>query len=543
MPKSFLKTLIVRASKLAQASYHRQRPIEDCLASSLAAAQPLKSQKAPSVNRRHLLRAGLVVGGAIAAQGLNQAFAPEPASANGAKILIVGAGIAGLTAAYRLKQAGIAVDIVEARDRVGGRMRTLENAFGSGIGAELGGEFIDTGHTRIRGLAAELGLTLQDLQITDGGLGDSFYFQGRLLSIADVAREFVPLIPSLERDFAIAEDLTSPAAIALDRLSISEYLARQPISPLLRNLLESAYTYEYGLDAAVQSSLNLITLIGQNPDRFEVYGESDERFHIIGGNAQVPRRLAQRLESSLIMGTALERIRLLSDGRYRVSLRSAWRTSERTYDRVLLAIPFTVLRRIELALPLPPGKRRAIDQLGYGTNSKVIAPYSTPIWKTRYGSTGSVFTDFQVQGWEATRYAPGRTRLYTHFTGGKDGRSVGAETPEFQVRRVLPKFDRIFPGIQAAYQGGGVRAYWTGEAYSRGSYSCYRVGQWTSISGEEIKRVGNLFFAGEHCSEVAQGYMEGGCETGEAAALQILADLKIPSPQTKRRRSRRKRTQ
>jgi monoamine oxidase len=537
MPKSFLKTLIVRASKLAQDSYHHQRPIEE----SLESAQHRKSSP---VNRRHLLRAGLAMGGAIAAHGLNQAFAPEPAAANGAKILIVGAGIAGLTAAYRLKQAGVAVDIVEARDRVGGRMRTLDNAFGSGIGAELGGEFVDTGHTQIRGLAAELGLTLQDLQITDAGLGDSFYFQGRLLTVADVTREFVPLIPSLVRDFAIADDLTSPAAIALDQLSISEYLARQPISPLLRNLLESAYTYEYGLEASVQSCLNLITLIGQNPDRFEVYGESDERFHIVGGNAQVPRRLAQRLEASLTLGTALERIRSLSDGRYRVSLRSGWSTAERIYDRILIAIPFTVLRRIELALPLPPAKRRAIDQLGYGTNSKVISAYSSPIWKTRYGSNGSVFTDFQVQGWEATRYAAGPTRLYTHFTGGKQGRAVGAETPEFQVRKVLPKFDRIFPGIQAAYQGGGARAYWTGEEYSRGSYSCYRVGQWTSISGEEIKRVGNLFFAGEHCSELAQGYMEGGCETGESAAQEILADLNIPSPRPySRRRSRRHRAQ
>jgi monoamine oxidase len=537
MPKSFLKTLVVRASKLAQDAYHCQRPIEDCL----DPAQPWNNRL---IKRRHLLRTGLVLGGTIAWNGVSQIFAPEQASASGAKILIVGAGIAGLTAAYRLKQAGVAVDIVEARDRVGGRMRTLDNAFGSGIGAELGGEFIDTGHTQIRGLAAELGLTLQDLQITDAGLGDSFYYQGRLFTVADVTREFVPLIPSLERDFAITEDLTSPAAIALDRLSISEYLARQPISPFLRNLLESAYTYEYGLEASVQSCLNLITLIGQNPDRFEVYGESDERFHIVGGNAQVPRRLAQRLEMSLTMGTALERIKSLSDGRYRVSLRSGWRTSERNYDRILIAIPFSVLRRIELAVSLPPGKRRAIDQLGYGTNSKVISAYSNRIWKTRYGSTGSVFTDFEVQGWEATRYAPGRTRLYTHFTGGKEGRSVGAETPEFQVRKVLPKFDRIFPGIQGDYQGVATRAYWTGEEYSRGSYSCYRVGQWTRISGEESKRVGNLFFAGEHCSEVAQGYMEGGCETGESAAQDILADLKIPSPRPySRRRSRRHRTQ
>jgi len=92
----------------------------------------------------------------------------------------------------------------------------------------------------------------------------------------------------------------------------------------------------------------------------------------------------------------------------------------------------------------------------------------------------------------------------------------------------MPQLERVFPGISAArLKDNTVRAYWPGEQYSRGSYSCYLVGQWTRMYGVEGERVGNLFFAGEHCSQDYQGYMEGGCETGEAAASEILEDLRL----------------
>ena len=519
MSKSYLKSFLLRAAQIARRSLHQGIPIDEYL----------HQVQSAQVSRRTLLRTGLAVGGAVAGVGLNQVLRPDRASATSrSSILILGAGIAGLTAAYRLRQAGVVAEIVEARSAVGGRMKTLQNALGTSTGAELGGEFIDTGHDRIRSLAGELGVKLQDLTQTDTGLTlDTFYFQGRKIDLAEVTQAFIPLIPKLERDAALLDDLTTPTAIALDQLSITAYLAKQPISGLLRSLLEVAYTLEFGREASEQSCFNLIDLIGKNPNRFEAYGDSDEHFHIIGGNGQIPQKLAKRLSNAITIETELEQLKLRSDGRYRASFRSGGRSFERTYERVLLTVPFSVLRRIELDLPLPQGKRRAIDRLGYGTNSKVIGTYSEAVWK-RYGAAGSVFTDLPSQGgWEATRYATSRTRLYTNFTGGIQGRSVGAETPEFQAQRVATHYNRIFPGMEAAYQGKAVRAYWTGQSYSRGSYSCYLVGQWTSISGEEQPRVGNLFFAGEHCSAIAQGYMEGGCETGEAAAREILADLGV----------------
>jgi monoamine oxidase len=102
---------------------------------------------------------------------------------------------------------------------------------------------------------------------------------------------------------------------------------------------------------------------------------------------------------------------------------------------------------------------------------------------------------------------------------------LGSGTPETQAQILLPQLERIFPGITAKRQGEAIRVYWPGERYSRGSYSCWLVGQYSTIAGAERERVGNLFFAGEHCSLAAQGYMEGGCATGELAAWRIMQDL------------------
>ena len=110
---------------------------------------------------------------------------------------------------------------------------------------------------------------------------------------------------------------------------------------------------------------------------------------------------------------------------------------------------------------------------------------------------------------------------------------MGTATPKIHERRFIAQFEQVFPGISDFHlPNKAVIAYWSGEQYTRGSYSCYLVGQATNFFGIEKERVGNLFFAGEHCSIDYQGYMEGGCETGEAAALEILADLGLQASST-----------
>ncbi|MEH1825202.1 MAG: NAD(P)/FAD-dependent oxidoreductase [Nostoc sp.] len=521
MAKSALMGSLQRAYKIARASIKTGIPADEIV--------DILKQK---TTRRRLLYGGLGLASALATATWHNgrdsmAFGTIP------KVLVVGAGIAGLTAAYRLRQAGVPVDIVEARNRVGGRMRSLANAAGTNVTVELGGEFIDTDHTKLRSLALELGLTIVDILATDQGLvPETWYFQGRKIPELEIISYFIPLARKIDEDLvAIGDgDVTyrsyNQAAFALDNTSIAEYLEQAQINPILQEMLYISYTTEYGREAAEQSCLNLLFLIGTNTDTFSLYGESDERYTIRGGNDQVPRLLANYLANVIQTETELEAICIRPDGRYRVSLKSGYKTFDRTYERILLTLPFTTLRLVKLDVNLPAFKKKAIAELGYGTNAKLITAYQQKLWRTKYNSTAATFTDTGFQNtWEASRYQKSPKGLVTDFTGGKHGLSLGKGSAESQAQIFLPQLDRIFPGITNLRQGEAIRAYWPGEQYTRASYACYLVGQWTSIAGAEQKRIGNLFFAGEHCSLSYQGYMEGGCATGEVAAQRILKDL------------------
>ena len=519
MARSTLMVSLRRAYKIALASIKTGIPTDELF--------DIFQQR---TSRRRLLYGGLALASTI---GAVLSSDRDVASATIPKVLVVGAGIAGLTAAYRLRQAGVPVEIIEARNRVGGRIHSLPNVAGTSIAVDLGGEFIDTSHTNLRSLAKELGLQTADLLAADQGLTpETWYFQGRKIPETEIINYFIPLAHKIEQDRAAIGNIPvrynshNQATVTLDNTSIAHYLERAQINPILREMLRIAYTTELGREPEEQSSLNLLFSIGTGTDIFKVYGNSDERYQIIGGNEQVPRLLAQSLANSIEIGTELEAISTRPDGRYRVSFRSDYRTFERIYERILLTLPFSTLRSCSLKVDLPPVKQLAIAQLGYGTNAKLITAYSKRVWRDRYKSTAAAFTDTGFQNtWEASRYQSGPNGVITDFTGGHHGLSIGKGLPKSQAQILLPQLEQIFPGISSLRLGDAIRAYWPSEKYTRGSYACYLVGQATTIGGAEEETVGNLFFAGEHCSQKAQGYMEGGCETGEAAALRILHSL------------------
>lgn len=522
--------LIRRAYQVAQIAAQTQV--------STAEAEGLLQE---AVSRRQILN-GLVAAGAI---GMSAQWLPAKPS-NGTlqtrdtnavehKVLIVGAGVAGLTAAYRLRQAGVAADVVEASYRVGGRLVSLTNVPGEMGTVELGGEFIDSRHTYVRSLAKELGLELADLRAADAGLErEILYFGGRQISESKVIEEFASLAQRIERDLVTlkTQDINyrtpSPGAVQLDHLSLAEYLEIEPVSPLIKQLVQVAYVTEFGRDADAQSCLNMLFLIGAEVGKWSTYGVSDERYHVVGGNDQIPKQLAKRLEDAIEYGTALESIRSTPSGNYRVSFRQDNTSIERTYEQIVLTVPFSVLRQVELAVEMSPTKRKAINTLGYGSCSKLAVPYRERIWRTRYGCTISIYTDMDFQNtWESARYSPGPGGWVTDLRGGKQGILLGQGSPDFHAHSLTHDLEQIFPGISQVSRGKALRAVWSTEPYALGSYSCYLPGQWTQIGGAEAEPVGNIWFAGEHCSLGSQGYMNGACETAEAVAQNILAQLGV----------------
>ncbi|MDJ0520430.1 MAG: FAD-dependent oxidoreductase [Trichodesmium sp. MO_231.B1] len=528
MGKSSLMRMLRRAYGIARMSKKTGIPRDELLGIITEARS-----RNFRTTRRRLLQGGLGFAGAMATSNFFKGG--QRVMAQTTPILIVGAGIAGLTAAYRLTQAGVPVDVIEARNRVGGRIKTMDKVAGTFLSADLGGEYIDSDHSVIRGLAAELGLTEVDLFANQEGLvGTGYFFEGRFIPESELIADFAPVAERINADLEAIdafEDYTTPfpEVVELDNLSITEYLESIPTTPVMRQIIRTTYNIFYGRDAEEQSSLNLIYVISTDEGVFEPFGASDERYVIPGGSTQIINQLASFVEGSIETGTILESINSLPDGRYQVGLRSGESSFERTYERILITLPFSVLRQVQINVDLPPVKRLAIDTMGYGTNSKLITAYRDRIWRN-FGFSSDVYSDLGFQdieeaGLSRAALTPGAA-LLTNYSGGNQGVVIGSSTAEIQAQQQLPQYELVYPGItNTAIPGNAVRAYWPGDIYSLGSYSCYLPGQWTQMYGVEGERVGNLFFAGEHTSLDYQGYMEGSCETGEIAAMEILEDL------------------
>ena len=152
--------------------------------------------------------------------------------------------------------------------------------------------------------------------------------------------------------------------------------------------------------------------------------------------------------------------------------------------------------------------------------------FKSRFWRDQ-GCTGETYSDRGYQNtWEASRAQGGKSGLLVWYTGGTAGVAVGSGTPESQVATFLQQIEPVLPGATAQWNGKVTRDWWTGNPWTKGSYSYWKAGQYTKFSGAESEASGTCHFAGEHTSQDFQGYLQGGVETGERAAAEILADLK-----------------
>ena len=485
-------------------------------------------------SRRDVLRGAL---GAAALLPLAPACGDNIGS-DEARIAIIGAGIAGLTAAHFLEQAGVRADVYEASMRAGGRMYTDRTTLAGGQLVELGGELIDSDHTVVPTLLRLYGLTLDDLaEATPNLEQDQFHFGGAFITEATLVAEFTPVAAKMALAIAAGDESEDEFA-RIDALSIPEWLEQEAgLAPtsLIRRVFEVAYIEEFGLPVEVQSAWNLITLIDYStPDPFRIFGDSDERYHTHEGNDALPLAIAGRLADRVHYDHALTKVARAGEG-FRLTFASAGGGDlvETLVDHVIYALPFTKLREVDLeGAELSDEKRTIIDELGYGTNAKLMLQFTTRYWEAAHQSAGSVITDVgELQTiWATSRGQGGDQGILTHFAGGPRGVAMGEGTPEAQAQQVLPWIDTVLPGTAARYvAGSAIRMHWPTAPFMKGSYACYLKGQW-AFFGREGVREGNQHFCGEHCSENFQGYMEGGAETGALVAAELLDDLEVSYP-------------
>jgi monoamine oxidase len=520
MARTPLFSLVRRSMKLAaKASRPGAPPLDDVL--ERLAERDFK----PS--RRMFLKGTAAAGAMLAAPDLFTAFAQQGSA--GPRTAIVGAGIAGLNCAYKLRKAGMPVTVFEAAGRTGGRMLTAKDLMAPGLTTEMGGEFIDSGHEEMLALVREFKLSMWDFQDIPGVKDEAFFFNGAHRTEAQVIREFMPLAKKIAADSdSLGEEVSYREhgnGQKLDRTSIAEYLDVIGARGWIRDLLEVAYVTEYGLEAAEQSALNLIMLIGTDTESgFEAFGESDERYTVKGGNQRVVDELAKRLDGAIEMRHRLAAISAKGSG-YVLTFDAGGKSVDKTFDSVVLTIPFTLLREVDLRLPLPAVKRKAIAELGYGNNAKVLAGFRSRKWRAR-GYGGNTLTDEPFQlCWDNAALQGGTASGITFYSGGTRGIDAGRGTAREALERYLPGFEKAYPGSRALLNGKVSRFHWPTNPFTKGSYACYKPGQWTTIGGAEGESVGNLHFAGEHTSVDFQGYMNGGAQSGADAAKTVLASV------------------
>jgi len=506
--------------------------------------------EAMRVSRRSLLKGATVLGAGLVAGGAPSAVAGtlgRGGRTGPLRVGVVGAGIAGLACAYDLKRAGITATLHETNERVGGRVFSMGGAFPGPVSfpgqvVERGGEFIDTGHKTMLGYAQEFNLPKESLAKVPGEV--FYYFGGRRYPESVVVEEYRAFVAAMRPDLqalsgAPSADLFTPVDRQYDLMSLRQYLETRGAGPVLKAALRAAYEAEYGLSVDQQSCLNFLFFIRANRrSRFEPFGVSDERYHLVGGNQQIPRELAARLPGQLRHGERLEAARKTAAGAVELTFRRGSTSVVATYDAVVFAIPFTVLRNVALdvSLGLPAWKTHAIRNLGYGNNAKMMVGFNGPVW-AELGSNGSSYSDLPSHQatWETNpASATMQSAVLTDYASAGRAAALDPRNVAREAERFVADLNKVYPGAASRVKrdaGGKIVAHlehWPSNPNTLGSYTCYRPGQFTSICGNEGKPVDNLFFAGEHANSFYwwQGFMEGAALSGKDAAAAILAKVK-----------------
>ena len=510
----------------------------------------LAEQAAGAITRRGLLLggAGLLAGAALgarpsqgaanAAHGVSTTSAPRSAP----RVAIVGAGLAGVRCAHQLwteAPAPIASTVYEANtERAGGRCWSLRDFFAAGSVDEHGGSFIDSQHTRMRRLVAQLGLDMERVDGGDISQGEEIYFiDGAYYTRAEAIDDWRSV--GFHAFRSASHRLRTPAGeAALDAMSVPQWLDSTEIgssSRLGKLMLANAVT-ENGGDPQDMSALDLIEITAASPRKtLELLPGDDERFHVVGGNDQVVARMIAALPAQTVrLEHELVAVRENADRTISLSFAVGANTREVKADRVVLALPFSTLRNVDLSQAgLSIAKRNVIDTFGMGSNAKLHVQLTHKTWPA-LGFSGATYGEWDSYccAWDDS--VPGgpsaSPAMLLGFPGATPGRSgltgqAHGAAPPADIDAFLGQIEPVYPGTRAAYTGRAYEDHWALDPWVLGAYSYCRVGQAATFGHIAGLPEGAFHFAGEHTSVRHQGFLDGAVESGERAARQLLKAL------------------
>jgi monoamine oxidase len=480
---------------------------------------------AGGISRRSLL-AGLAGGAALATLPRWPAYAQASA-----RIAIVGGGLAGLGALDTLRRNNVAATLYEARGAAGGRTRSVRNVFAPVFAFDEGAQLVNTDHADLLALIRRYGIGLVDRQAYGPAREVQIGRNGTVATEARLAAQLRGIAAQISADAdRIGSDVSYSAEI--DRLSVQDYVDRHGLRRGdARDALETAIRTEYGSEPQEASALELLFNLPRVEGRHlhRITG-SDERYLVAGGTDQVAKALAAEHERDIRLNKRLAAVAFGGAG-----VRLGFTDGEQVEaDRVVLALPVTLLREIRIEGPLPPLWRAFIDEVRLGRNEKVIVGYDGSPWRRTIGFGGALWANHGFSAaWEAVSLAPapGPAALCYFLGGNQVDAASGVDASEL-ARRFTAVARRALPGLTAP-NGIVRRTRWTDDPLTKGSYSRFAPGQLTRFAslfaredengGFRAAEAGPLLFAGEHISDEYAGFMNGALQSGRIAAQAILA--------------------
>jgi monoamine oxidase len=482
-----------------------------------------QGKRVPSaITRPRLSRRGFVNGGLAA--GAIAAMPSRARSASPETILVVGAGLAGLSAAYRLRDAGKKIILIEARDVPGGRVRTLRRYFDGGLYAELGPNRISDTHFYMLQWLNEFGLPL--VPFAPERASQILVLNG-VRARADNAEERARLTADLHED----ERLMTPAGLLLkyiqgvpEDLGSPDFDAADPRWKEYDSITWPAWLASRG---ASKGAIDLMMLGGDSSgfsalfllQQIMLHKSQKSYLKIEGGMDRLPLAIANKLKRDIRYNCELVRLEPGAIG-IRAFCREGSRMTTFTADRTVIAIPFSTLRRVAIEPAFAPDKMAAIQELLYHEATRFLFQSKTRFWQAE-GLSGSARSNAPADIWDTSFGEKGRPGILANTTGNPEIEAkLAAMAPESRIAFGLEQTKAAFPQLERELQKTYVQR-WAAEPYARGAFTVFRPGQMSAWAGVLGRAEGRVHFAGEHISPWT-GWMEGALWSGERAAQEIL---------------------